>query len=85
MASDTVHQPHHYARYCIEPITLINANNIPFNIANVIKYSLRYDAKNGIEDLRKAIRYLEIEIECIQRRERIAKGEDARQVWSEML
>jgi len=84
-------RPNHYARYIIEPITFINANQLPFNIANVIKYVCRYDAKNGIEDLEKAKRYIDIQIECMRRHDAI-KGcrEDmreqfARDVWSTTL
>jgi hypothetical protein len=79
--SNAVFQPHHYARFTIEPITFINANQLPYNIGNVIKYACRYDAKNGVEDLEKAKRYLEIQIETIRRQERVAAGEDAKDVW----
>ena len=30
-----------------------------FCIGNVLKYTIRYDRKNGIEDLEKAITYIE--------------------------
>ncbi len=83
--SDAIYQPHHYARYTIEPITFINANKLPPNIANVIKYSCRYDAKNGIEDLEKAKRYLDIQIECIKRDARVEAGESAADVWKVAL
>jgi hypothetical protein len=82
---DNIYQPNHYARYVIEPITFINANKLPFNIGNVIKYACRYDAKNGVEDLRKAIRYLEIQIECLERDKRVTDGEDPTEVWKDKL
>ncbi len=82
---DNVFQPAHYARFTIEPITFINANGLPYNIGNVIKYSCRYDAKNGVEDLRKARRYLDIQIETLERQERIKAGEEAREVWKVAL
>ena len=84
---DAVYQPAHYARYVIEPVTFINANKVPFNIGNVIKYALRYDAKDGVQDLRKAIRYLEIEIECIARRRAVAAGRrgTAQEIWGPAL
>lgn len=82
---DNIHQPHHYARFVIEPITFINANRLPFNIGNVIKYSCRYDAKNGVEDLLKARRYLDIQIECMSREARVAGGEMARDAWKVAL
>lgn len=59
-ASDPVVRPNHYARFKIEPIEFIMENDLPFWLGNVIKYSMRYDAKNGVEDLRKAERYLEM-------------------------
>ena len=82
---ETIVRPHHYARYKIEPITFINANNIPFNIGNVIKYALRYDAKNGVEDLLKARRYLDIQIEVLNRQEREKLGESIAVVWGVSL
>lgn len=82
---DNVHQPHHYARFVIEPVTFINANKLPFNIGNVIKYAVRYDAKNGLEDLKKARRYLDIHIECLEREQRVAEGESAEDVWKAKL
>lgn len=52
--------PHHYARFKIEPILFIGENDLSFLQGNVIKYVLRYDAKNGLEDLMKARRYLDM-------------------------
>jgi Protein of unknwon function (DUF3310). len=51
--------PEHYSRYAIEPIDFISLNNIGFEAGNVIKYITRYDAKNGLEDLQKARKYLD--------------------------
>lgn len=82
---DMVHQPNHYARYVIEPVTFIGANKLPFDVGNVIKYVCRYDAKNGIEDLEKAKRYVEIVIERVKREARIDNGERAETVWSEII
>ena len=50
--------PTHYTRWKIQPIDFITANNIDFLRGNIIKYILRYDAKNGLEDLKKAEAYL---------------------------
>ena len=61
-AGDAVNLPHHYARFKIEPIRFIEENKLPFLPGNVIKYVTRYDAKNGIEDLRKARRCLDMMI-----------------------
>ena len=50
----------YYARYDIEPISFIMRNQIPYAEGNVIKYVLRHDMKGGVEDIDKAIRYLEM-------------------------
>ena len=52
--------PDYYARYDIEPISFIMRNQIPYAEGNVIKYVLRHDMKGGVEDIDKAIRYLEM-------------------------
>ena len=52
--------PDYYARYDIEPISFIMRNNIHYAEGNVIKYTLRHDMKGGVEDIDKAIRYLEL-------------------------
>lgn len=53
----------HYKDFPIQPIEFIHRNKIPFVPANVIKYVCRYAAKNGREDLDKAMHYLQILIE----------------------
>ncbi|WP_298951533.1 DUF3310 domain-containing protein [uncultured Methylobacterium sp.] len=58
--ADNVHLPQHYARFKIEPISFICENGLNFFQGNVVKYVLRHDAKNGLEDIRKAKRYLEM-------------------------
>lgn len=58
--------PTHYTRWKIQPIDFITANNIDFIRGNIIKYILRYDAKNGLEDLKKAGAYLEKLIAKVQ-------------------
>jgi hypothetical protein len=49
----------HYSSKAIQPIEYINANQLNYHQGNVIKYITRYKDKNGIEDLRKAIWYIE--------------------------
>ena len=44
----------------IQPIEYIVKNDIPYREANVIKYVTRHKSKNGAEDIRKAIHYLEM-------------------------
>ena len=48
----------HYEQ-SIEPIEYIEANNIPFHEANVVKYISRWKKKNGVEDLMKAKWYID--------------------------
>ena len=53
--------------YKIEPIDYINSHNFNFNIGNCIKYCSRAGLKgDAIEDLQKAIHYLQFEIERLK-------------------
>lgn len=56
---DTPLNPSHYSRWAIEPWDFIQANNLDFFRGNIIKYIMRHDRKNGLEDLRKARVYLD--------------------------
>lgn len=47
----------HY-RMAIPPTSYIDANGLPFDEGNVVKYISRYKRKNGKEDLRKCIHYV---------------------------
>lgn len=60
---DNVNNPKHYNVGDIEAIDFIDSWNLNFNLGNVIKYVTRCNYKgNKIEDLQKAIFYLEREI-----------------------
>jgi hypothetical protein len=50
----------HYQKYSIEPIEFIFKNKLPFIEGNIIKYILRWRNKNGLQDLDKAIHYIEL-------------------------
>lgn len=65
-SADMVTLPKHYARFEIEPIRFICQNNLNFFQGNIIKYVLRHDAKNGLEDLKKARRYLDMFIKFVE-------------------
>jgi hypothetical protein len=54
--------PDHYTRFAIQPITFITKNKLEFWQGNIIKDIMRYDAKDGLKDLRKARRYLDEKI-----------------------
>lgn len=63
---DDVYHPPHYARWKMEPIEFIAINNLPWWLANVIKYTMRFDAKDGLQDLRKARSYLDMKIREVE-------------------
>lgn len=58
---EMVVMPHHYGRHKFEPIQFAVENMGPtFLIGNIVKYIMRYDAKDGHKDLAKAARYVEM-------------------------
>jgi hypothetical protein len=50
----------HYKSMKIQPVKFIMANNLGFCEGNAIKYICRHASKNGVEDLKKAIHYIEL-------------------------
>ena len=50
----------------IQPWKFITENNLSYFQGNVIKYVVRYQKKNGIEDLNKIIHYCELEIQRLR-------------------
>jgi len=56
----------HYNRYAIQPVDFIIANKLDWCEANAVKYITRWKDKNGVEDIKKAIHYLEILLERIE-------------------
>jgi len=53
----------HYKNFKIQPIEYIQANNLSYCEANVVKYVTRWRSKNGIEDLKKAKHYIDLLME----------------------
>lgn len=53
----------HYKGLKIQPIEYIHANGLSYFQGNVVKYVSRYKDKNGEEDIKKAIHYLELILE----------------------
>jgi len=53
----------HYKVGAIQPIEYIEENNLGYHEGNVVKYITRWRDKNGIQDLEKAIHYIELLIE----------------------
>ena len=63
--------PKHY-QGTIQPIDLINAQNLNFNLGNVVKYVCRTGKKQGeniLSDLEKAQNYINYEIERVKNNE----------------
>lgn len=60
--------PPYYSRWKIQPLDFAMANDLPFWLGNVLKYCMRYDQKNGLEDLYKARVYLNKKIEELERK-----------------
>ena len=72
---DTIAKPKHYARWAIEPVTLIMRNGFEFWRGNIIKYASRAgfklypgmdEVESEITDLRKVIRYSEMRINQLE-------------------
>jgi hypothetical protein len=62
--ADPVNQPPHYKTGGIETIDFIEAKGLNYRLGNVVKYITRSDHKgNRAEDLKKALWYLQREIE----------------------
>jgi hypothetical protein len=57
----------HYKKLAIEPLEVILANNYGFLKGNALKYLMREEHKGGVDDLKKAIWYIE---RIIEERER---------------
>ena len=50
----------HYKNMNIQPAEFINENKLLFAEGNAIKYICRHSSKGGIQDIDKAIHYLEM-------------------------
>jgi hypothetical protein len=79
----------HYKKYAIEPWKFIRENNLnPFQ-ANIIRYGVRYEDKNGIEDLEKIIHYCEMEIEILKKKNKQKELPDDSPIkeeeWAQMV
>lgn len=57
---DMVVRPAHYSQFPMEPTWFIQTNGVDWCRGNALKYICRYRHKSGIEDLRKAARYIEM-------------------------
>jgi len=69
VSGDVVNAPKHYQFSEFEPVKVIQAWQLSFCLGNVIKYIARAGRKDSsklIEDLEKAKRYIELEIEYLR-------------------
>ena len=53
-------RPSYYAKYKIDPWTFCIENKLTLDVGSVIKYVVRHQDKNGVEDLNKAIKCIEM-------------------------
>lgn len=53
-------RPAYYAKYKIDPWTFCIENGVDLPTGSVIKYVMRHQDKNGVEDINKAIKCLEM-------------------------
>jgi hypothetical protein len=56
----TTIRPAYYAKYKIDPWTFCIENDVSLSVGSVIKYIMRFQDKNGEEDLNKAIKCIEM-------------------------
>ncbi len=59
---DPVHHPKHYTAHPSGVECIQITRHMGFNLGNAVKYVWRADLKNGVEDLEKAVWYLNDEI-----------------------
>ena len=53
----------HYKKYKIQPVELYNKFCLGFGESNLIKYSMRHQDKNGLQDLEKVEHYCDLIIQ----------------------
>lgn len=64
---DIINQPAHYTgRGGIKPLDFITSNKLDFFEGSIVKYVYRYPFKGGVEDLKKARRFLDKMIERLE-------------------
>lgn len=64
---DPVNHPRHYTQHPFGVECIDITEHMNFNLGNAMKYIWRSPDKNGIEDLRKAIWYINREIDRLTR------------------
>lgn len=65
-ANDIQHGGNHYKEKAIQVWDYIASNNLGYFEGNIVKYVSRWKEKNGVEDLKKAMHYLQKLIELTE-------------------
>lgn len=66
--SDLINHPSHYAYSEYEPKDVIRAWGLNFNLGSAVKYISRAGRKDDIvQDLKKAVCFIQFEIEAIEK------------------
>lgn len=85
--TDNVNHPSHYTQggvECIDAITAATVNKTGIEAvctANVIKYLWRYEAKNGLEDVKKAQWYINRLIAEMESKAAATPGPECQHEW----
>ena len=77
--NDPINHPSHYTSGKIEVIDFLEDQNFPFHLANAVKYISRAgkkDPSKTVEDLRKAIWYLNRYINVIEHGQQETRNEN---------
>ena len=60
--------PNHYRRGKIEVFDFIQDQGLSFPEGNIVKYICRWREKGGLEDLKKAAKYLDLYIQWMEKK-----------------
>ena len=63
VSQDSINHPKHYTQHPSGVECIAITEHMGFCLGNAIKYIWRADLKNGVEDLQKAIWYIQREID----------------------
>lgn len=63
MKRDNINPEENYDEGGIKTRDFIEAKSLSYSLGNVVKYVIRHKKKNGLEDLKKALNYLEYAID----------------------
>jgi hypothetical protein len=69
LCDDGIERPAHYAKHLIDPVTFAMYNDLAAWKFQVVKYTVRAGDKGSEEDdIKKAIRHLEMRLELLKRK-----------------